>query len=95
MANALRDNNRVPTKIASDDAGSVEPLRVDPANNRLLLDVTVVTDAGYAGTWPTRTPRDNNRVPIAMAVTDDADETVTPLRIDNRNGLLFVDWFAE
>ena len=97
MANAKKDDNRVPSALAvGDDAdAALEPLRVAPANSRLLIDVTVVATNGITGSWPTRSPRDNNRIPIAMAVTDDSAEDVTPLRIDSRNGLLFVDWLEE
>lgn len=95
MANAKKDDNRVPVALVDDGAATTEPLRVSPANSRLILDVASVTDNGITGTWPTRSPRDANNEPIAMGVTDDANETPTPLRIDNRNGLLFVDLLVE
>ena len=99
MANpqAKKDDNRVPTALAvGDDASAdTEPLRVVTASGRLLLDVTIVSENSITGTWPTRDPRDNNRVPMTMAVEDNADENVVPLRIDSRNGFLFCDWLEE
>jgi len=99
MANtqAKKDDNRVPAALAvTDDASEdTEPLRVVTASGRLLIDVAIVDTNGITGTWPTRDPRDDNRVPIVMGVTDDASEDITPLRIDSRNGLLFVDWVSE
>src|SRR3990167_10768515 len=99
MANtqAKKDDNRVPTALAvGDDASAdTEPLRVVTASGRLPLDITGVVTNGITGTWPTRDPRDDNRIPIVMAVTDDASEDITPLRIDSRNGLLFVDLLVE
>lgn len=95
MADAKKDENRISVALVDDGANTTEPLRVSPANSRLILDVSGVTDNGITGAWPTRSPRDANREPIAMAVTDDADETPTPLRIDARNGLLFVDLLIE
>ena len=68
------------------------PLRVDPVTKRLLLDI-----AGVTSTTPATLSeqRDDNRIPTANAVTDDTARTITPLIIDNRNGLLFVDLLVE
>ena len=97
MANSPRDDNRISASLAvGDDASAdTEPLRVVTASGRLLLDIAGVATNGITGSWPTRDPRDDNRIPIVMAVTDDASEDITPLRIDSRNGLLFVDLLVE
>lgn len=91
MANAKRDDNKVPVALAESEDGTTEPLRVDPATSYLLVDVARVDDNGIIGSWPSRSPRDDNRIPIIMGETDDVNATPTPLRIDRRNGYLFVD----
>ena len=92
---AKRDDNRIHTALASDGAGGLEPLRVDHATSRLLLEVTGLAGTGIVGDWPTRSPRDDNYIPIICGVTDDANEDITPLRIDRRNDLLNVDLLVE
>jgi len=92
MSQAKRDNNSIPTSLAVDTDGNTEPLRVDPATGRLLIEVAVVSSTDPA------TPsgkRDNNQIPVSYAITDDASATPTPLIIDNRNGYLFVDLVQE
>ena len=90
---ARRDNSGVPVGLGSDGT-TTKQLRVDPATSRLLIDVTVVSDVAPPS-FPTTMPRDRNAVPVAGAVTDNAAKTPRPLLIDSRNGLLFVDFFAE
>jgi hypothetical protein len=90
--NAKRDQNFVPVGLGADDTDITQtlPLTVDTASNRLLIEITSVDTS--SGTLPTApAPRDQNFVPVAMAVTDDANETPVPLMIDSRNGLLYVD----
>ena len=89
MAEAKRDDNRVTTAIAWNADDSVaENLQCATASSRLLLDITTVTDY-TPGT--VAMARDDNRCPVACAVTDDSNETVTPLTVDSVNGYLFVD----
>jgi len=96
MANAQRDENRIPVGLAvSDTDGETTlPLYLDSATNRLLIEIEVVTD--NVGTLPAQPAiRDQNNVPVSLAVTDDANETPTPLLIDSRNGFLYLDVLIE
>jgi len=88
MSDAKRDNNFVTTALAYDGVSTTEPLRVDAATSRLLIEINYVPDE----TPPTLVhKRDNNFVPVAYAVTDDANETPTPLIVDTTNNYLFID----
>ena len=92
MSDSKVDNNYVRTALASDNSTSTEPLRVDPVTSRLLVDIEITTST----TPPTLSgKRDDNYVPTAYALTDDANETLTPLIIDNRSGYLWVDMILE
>lgn len=92
MAQTGIDNNRVATALAVDTNNVTQPLRVDAATSRLLIVITPMV---------TTTPAtlalkiDDNRVGTSEVVTDDANETVTPLIIDTRTGFLFVDVLEE
>ena len=93
MSNSAKDNNFVSTALASDGTSTgTEPLRVDPATSRLLMDIEVTSSTTPAALSH---KRDDNFVPVDYAVTDDANETLTPLIIDNRSGYLFVDLNLE
>jgi len=76
MLNAERDQNRVKTIIAQqDDSSEKVKLAADNSTHRLL--------ATYAGTDGTSNdglaPRDQNHVPVLLAVS--ADDGVTPVSI--------------
>ena len=96
MAIAKRDENLVTSFLAVSDDDGVTPVDVgiDPVTNRLLIEITPVSDSSPA-TLPTVAPRDGNNVPVHLLVTDDASETITPFLIDSRNGLLYVDVLVE
>lgn len=89
--NAKHDENAVHTALAVDTNGVVEALRCDPSTSRLLIDVTIVSSTVPA-TLPAQAKHDENCIPSAMGVTDDAAATITPLIVDSRNNYLFVDW---
>ena len=89
MPVAKIDDNRVRTVLGWDDTNSVtEPLQVATASGRLLLDLSVVTSTTPGALTA---EYDDIRVPLAYAVSDDANETITPLMIDARNGVIFID----
>ena len=93
MADAQRDDNRMAVALGWDETNlTTLPLRVDPVTKRLLLDITAVTTT----TPPTLSEqRDDNRMPTGIAVTDNAARTISPLIVDNRNGLLWLDVLVE
>jgi hypothetical protein len=91
---AKRDNSGVPVGLGSDGVGGTKQLRVDPATNRLLIDIAVLPDVDPP-TFPITAPRDNSNNPVGMAVTDNAAKTPRPLLIDSRNGYLFCDIIIE
>lgn len=90
MSQSGIDQNQVKTALAVDTNGVTQPLRCDPSTGRLLVEVTIVSSTSPA-TLPATLPRDQNRIPVAGGVTDDASQTITPLIVDSRNGYLFVD----
>lgn len=92
QAQAKRDQNKVPTLLAVDTNGDTQPMRVDPSTSRLLIEIVAVTDSTPS---TLAVKRDENRVHVGCAVTDDGSATVTPLIVDNRNGYLFVDLVTE
>ena len=91
---ARKDNSGVPVGLGTDGVGGTKQLRVDPATSRLLIDITIVADT-TPPTFPIVAKRDNNQIPVGMAVTDDANQTPRPLLIDSRNGYLFCDIIVE
>lgn len=88
------DNNFTKTATASDGVTGIEPLRVDPVTSRLLVDIEVTTSTTPA-TLPAVGKIDDNYTKTATAVTDDANETITPVIIDSRSGYLFIDFILE
>ena len=91
---ARRDQNYVPVGLGVDGTGGTKQLRVDPITNRLLIDITLVSDVAPPA-FPVNAPRDSNHMPVAMAVTDNAAKTPRPLLIDSRNGYIFCDIEVE
>ena len=87
--NAKRDDNRVTTVLGWDATNSkTEPLQVATASGYLLIEVENVTSTSPGAVTG---KRDDNYLPVALAVTDNGAETVTPLIVDIRDGRLFVD----
>ena len=80
MSEAKRDENRVTVGLAW-DGSTTQPLLIDAATGRLLIEITTVTST----TPETRenAAHDQNHVPSALA-WDGTDEQ--NLLIDNRNG---------
>jgi len=76
MTNARKDENRVKVAMAVQDNGAdLVQLAVDDATNRLLA--TYLGDDGTSNDGIA--PRDENHVPVLMAVS--ADDGVTPVAI--------------
>lgn len=79
-----RDDNKQNVSLAYDGTDSV-PLKVDPVTGRLLIDVSLVSDAAAGAT----SKRDANKQNVALAVDSNGD--VRPLICDPTNGYLYVD----
>jgi len=79
-----RDENKHVVALAYDGTDAV-PLKVDPVTGRLLVDITLTTDAAYGAT----SKRDANKQNVALAV--DSNEVVRPLIVDPTNEYLYVD----
>jgi len=92
MSNSAIDNNREATALAVDTNGATEPLRVDVATSRLLINIDSATTTSPA---TLSAKIDENRIGTSYGVTDNTDLTVTTLIIDNRSGFLFVDLLLE
>ena len=96
MTVLARDENHrtVMGGVADNDLVTPLPTTVDHLTNRVLIDITEVADV--VGTLPTEPdPRDENRVPVAMGVSDLDGITPLPVLIDDATGLLFVDLVFE
>lgn len=88
-----RDANHITViKAITDDAAQdVVELLIDPATDRVLIEITPVTEGG--GTLATQgiLKRDSNHITVVGGVTDNSDIDLYALLIDNRNGLLYLD----
>jgi len=91
MGQAARDQNYIPTTLAWDGT-TTSPLEVDTSTGRLLVEIIAVSASTPSGVVRVN---DENRVAVALAVTDDVAATVSPLIVDSRNGYLFVDLLIE
>lgn len=87
------DENREYKALVVDENGDIASLLVDPSTGRLLIDIEIVTSSG---TEVLNNPDiDENHEYVALAVTDDANLTPTPLHVDSRNGYLYCDILEE
>ena len=89
MADAKRDNNRVPTLMATLDSDGATPIRlkVNTSNSNALQadDDTTGSDNG-----PTDADRDANRIVVAYAVSE--SDGTTPVAIyANSSGHILID----
>ena len=73
--------------VSSVDGVTPVPITVDPVTGRLRC-VASSTDGGNATPESETATRDRNGVPVIMGVTNDANETSTPLSIHNSEGLM-------
>lgn len=88
MANAERDENSVPTLIATldSDGETIVKIKADPTDHSLAVsDNTTGSDYG-----PTNALRDENSVPVLMAVSSADGETPVAVYADS-NGNLLID----
>lgn len=95
MAQAKRDENRVPVLlgVSSVDGVTPVPIRVDPLTGRVLANILAIDE--FASTNP-EIKRDENRIQVGTAVTDDSNQTVKPLLSDPNNvGRLLADVVIE
>lgn len=81
-----RDSNEVTVMGGLNELNAVQSLRVDPATDRLLIEITNVTS-----TVPSSITSkiDENHIRVACGLNDTSQ--VKPFLIDNRNNLLWVD----
>ena len=91
MTQAKRDSNKITVGLAYDGTNT-QPLKVDASTGRLIIEITPV--ASFPATSSPAIKRDSNSVPLALAVTDNADLTPSPLLTDS-NGLLIIDLVVE
>ena len=88
MANAPRDNNRVPTILATSnvDGFTTIPIYVNPTTH------VVQVDCGNTGSdlSDDDADRDENRVPVMLGVSNDDGETTVPIYGDPANGNLLI-----
>jgi len=89
MAQASRDQNHVTTALGVSSTDGVTPIRfrVDPATNRLLVELAAVSSGGSANASPAK--RDQNHVPVCLGV--DSNGVVRPIATDS-DGYLLVDF---
>jgi len=88
MANASKDDNRVPTLIAGLETDGVTIVRItaDPTNHGLSVnDASTGTDYG-----PENAPIDENHIPALMAVSSD-DGTTPVVVYATSSGELLID----
>ena len=86
MGNAKRDENRITTLIGALNTDGKTPqliCAVPTLHNLCVIDDTTGSDFSVEND-----PRDENRVPVAMAVSEDDDETPVPLYASNLMQLL-------
>ncbi len=90
MTNAKRDENYVPTLLAvfNTDGATIVPVEVNPSNHSLSVENN--TTGSNNGPSPVRALRDENRVPVAMALSDVDGTTLVPLYAD-ADGKLLID----
>jgi hypothetical protein len=86
---AKRDENRTTVGLAY-DGDSTAPIKLDPVTDALLVEIAD-TSSGGTITDTDRAKRDENYVPVLMAVTDDENENLVPIATDN-DGNLLVDF---
>lgn len=88
---ALRDANRVTTGlgVSSSDSTVTIPFQIDSVTGYVLLDLTVVADAGGVLS-DENAARDGNHVPVMIGTKSD-DSGIAAPAIDNRNGNLYFD----
>ena len=89
MADAKKDNNRVADGLAWDGT-TTQRLLVDPVTGRLEI-LIAAAPGGSPIVHTVDAERDNNRVHVALGVTDDANSSPIPLHVDSASGFLAVD----
>ena len=88
MADSKRDENRVPTitGVLNSDGTTIVPIQIDPTTHALTVgDGTSGSDNGPSGG---NALRDNNRVPVLMAVSESDGTTPVPIYADSSGSLL-------
>jgi len=86
-----RDDNRKTTSggVSTQDSVTPQTFMVDPVSLRLLVSISVTSDAGAV--IPSEVGHDQNRRTTGYGVTNDANENLSPLLIDHVNNYLYVD----
>lgn len=62
------------------------PLLVNPATGELLVEIIPITDDGTIITR-LNIPIDENTHQVSGAITDDSDQTITPLTVEETKGV--------
>lgn len=89
MANAVKDDNYIPTLIAVSDTDGSTPIRVrsDPTLKALLIS-NASTGSDLSGD---RAYRDNNNITTMLVISESDGITPTPVYADASTGKLLVD----
>jgi len=86
MAESQRDNNKIPTILATLNTSALTPtlVQVNPTNHRILVE-DAVTGSDFGGN-PAK--RDNSGISVMMAVSSVDGVTPVPLYINSSGQLL-------
>ena len=86
MANAIKDDNKIPTMLGLDSTDGVTPaiIKVTPTDHAILISNG--TTGSDLGSNPAK--RDNNGEPVLMAVSSADGTTPVALYVDTSNGAL-------
>ncbi len=88
MANAKRDNNRIPTLIAASRTDGTTPINiyVNPTTHQLMVETNAV-----AITQRSVAPRDANRIPVLLGVSSSNGTTPVTICCNPTTHGLFVE----
>ena len=64
---------------------NILPFLVDPATNELLIEIIPISSAGTITT--ANIDNDENSRQVGAGITDDSNQTITPITVDIINGL--------
>jgi len=88
MTNAQRDNNQIPTLLATDKDDGITPVAVkaEPTSHQMACsNGTLGSDIGNENA-----SHDENSVPSMVAVSSDDGETPVPIYADSATGAILV-----
>ena len=89
MSEAVRDENRVKSLLATSNVDGITPVlvKVDPVSGALIAS-NASTGDDLSGSIASR---DSNRVAVLLGVSSDDGETPVPVYADPNTGALLID----